>query len=511
MVEVGDKYQTSPPQSEDGGAPPPIRSKTMKAVGWSTVGMIGGRVISLVLFMVLTRLLDTHSLGLLQLGTLVIAFVQAFATQGFADALIQREKLTEEHLNSAFWLNLFVGSILTIATMLLSDDIARICEEPELAAVIWWLSLSFVLYGISSIQRTMLMRNLDFSLPSMIMLASDVLGGLVGIAMALAGMGVWSLVAQFMTTRVVYVILFTIWTPWWPGLKMSWQAVVELYSFGLKIMLIRNLEFFNQRLPDILVKAFFGTDALGLYSVASRLLVAISQTVTSVMAPVAFVSTSRLQNDPERVSRGFYSGSELIGSMTAPAFIGIALVSPTLLPYLFGDHWRPIVPIAQWLTVTAMVQATTLDLCAIVLMGVGKPSQTIISNVLFSTLQVLAFVGTALMGGNLTHVAAATAFSALIAVPMVVGLVGRSVPVSLAEYLRRVSRPMLAALAMSPVVWPAVNYLENVSPRLVGVVVPILLGAVVYIGALSLLNPGLVRQIMGVGLGLVRRLRPGTP
>lgn len=501
----------SAPHPEDGGAPDtPIRSKTMKAVGWTTIAVVGGRIVSLAVFMILTRLLDTHSLGLLQLGTLVVAFVQAFATQGFSDALIQREKLTEEHLNCAFWLNLLVGGILTISTMMLSEQIAWMCQEPEFADVIWWLSISFVLYGISTIQRTMMMRNLDFSLPSIIVLMSDIIGGLVGIGMALSGHGVWSLVAQFMTTRVAYVVLFTIWTPWWPGLKMSWQAVVDLYSFGLKILMIRNLDFTNQRLPDILVKAFFGTDALGLYSVASRLLLAISQTVTSVMAPAAFVSTSRIQNDPDRVSLGFYYGSELIGALTAPAFIGMALTAPTLLPYLFGEHWRPIVPVAQWLTVTAMVQSTTLDLCSNVLMGVGRPSQTILLNVVFSTLQVLAFVATALLGGQLVHVAAATAFSALLTVPVAIGIVSRSVPISLKEYLQRLGRPVTAAALMTPVVLPAVSYLGNVSPKFVGVAVPILLGAVVYVAVLSLLNPDLVRQIIGISSGIARRWRART-
>jgi O-antigen/teichoic acid export membrane protein len=482
-----------------------MRSRTLAAVGWSTINAVGARVISLVVFMILTRLLDKHSLGLLQLGTIVVAFIQAYAVQGFSDALIQREKVTQEHLNTAFWLNLLVGGFLTILTIIFADTIAWAWNEPELASIVRWLSISFVLYGISSIERTMMLRNLDFSLPSILMLSSDVVGGVVGIGMALGGQGVWALVGQFMATRVSQAILFTIWTPWRPGRQVSLQAAADLYSFGIKIMGIRTLDFINQRLPDILVKAFFGTEALGLYSVASRLLMSLSQSITAVMAPVAFAATSRIQGDPGRVSRGFYSGAELISVLTAPVFVGMALVAPTALPYLFGEHWSAIVPVAQWLTVTAMVQATTLDLCANVLMGVGKPSRTLVLNVIFSTVQFVGFVLTAWAGGGLVEVAASTAVSALLSVPLSLWLIGRSVPISLWHYLRRLASPLLAAAAMAPVVLPAMHFLRGWQRPEFAVFIPIILGGLVYVLVLALIKPDLARQIAGMGAGLLRK------
>ncbi|MBY0585667.1 lipopolysaccharide biosynthesis protein [bacterium] len=509
MVEVSDT-RPSDALAEPDTASAPIRSKTMAAVGWSTINAVGARIISLIVFMILTGLLDKHSLGLLQLGTIVVAFIQAFAVQGFSDALIQREKVTQEHINTAFWLNLLVGGLLTVLTMIFADTIAWMWNEPELGSIIRWLSISFVLYGISSIERTMMLRNLDFSLPSILMLSSDVVGGAIGIGMALAGFGVWALVGQFTATRVSQAVLFTIWTPWRPGRKMSIQAAVDLYSFGIKIMGIRTLDFVNQRLPDILVKAFFGTDALGLYSVASRLLMSLSQSITAVMAPVAFAATSRIQGDPQRVSRGFYSGAEMISVLTAPVFVGMALVAPVALPYLFGEKWSAIVPVAQWLTVTAMVQATTLDLCANVLMGVGRPSRTLLLNVLFSTVQLVGFVATAWAGGGLVEVAASTAVSALLSVPISLWLIGRSVPISLGEYLRRLASPLVASVAMAPVVLPAMNYLRAFHRPEWSVFVPILLGGLVYALVLALIKPDLARQVAGVGMGLVRKLRSVT-
>jgi PST family polysaccharide transporter len=507
MAEVSD----SPAAPSADSASDKLRSKTLSAVGWNTIGSVGSRVVSLVVFMILTRLLDPHALGLLSLGQIVIAFVQAYATQGFADALIQRDKVERAHLDTAFWLNLGVGLALTAGVMLSADTIAEICQEPELSPIVWWLSLSFVLYGISSIQRTMMVRNLDFTVPSLIMLGSDVLGGAVGICLALSGYGVWSLVWQFLSTRIAQSVLFAIWTPWWPSFQVSASAAQDLYWFGFKILGVRTIEFFNQRLPDILVKAFFGTEALGLYSVASRLLFTMSQSISSILAPVAFAASSRLQNDAERVGRGFYTGSELVSVLTAPVFMGLALVAPTALPFLFGPKWDASVPVAQWLTITAMVQATTIDLCGNVLMGMGKPTRTIVLSVLLCTLQLLAILLVASLGGTLVHVALASGVAALVSVPVCFALMGQSVEVSLGAYLRRLSGPLWAALAMAPVVLLVRWLVEGELPQSLAVGLPILAGGVVYGLALSLIRPDLARQILGLAGKLVGRSRLSTP
>ncbi len=53
-------------------------------------------------FLVLARLLAPKDFGLIALAAVVIAFLETFTDQGFAQAIVQRAELEAEHCDTAF-------------------------------------------------------------------------------------------------------------------------------------------------------------------------------------------------------------------------------------------------------------------------------------------------------------------------------------------------------------------------------------------------------------------------
>ena len=128
-----------------------VKQKAAKGVFWSVIQQWGSEGISFITFIILSRLLGPEAFGLVALASVFTAFVQVFVNQGFASAIVQRAKLEPEHLDTAFWVSIINGTVLTIGGIVFSGVVAVMFKEPRLEPLLKWLSLSFLLSALSSI------------------------------------------------------------------------------------------------------------------------------------------------------------------------------------------------------------------------------------------------------------------------------------------------------------------------------------------------------------------------
>src|SRR5512134_2728554 len=91
-----------------------LREKAINSVVWSATQTWGVRLISFLVMIALARLVAPQAFGLVAYAIVFVAFAQIFVDQGFSDAIVQFSQLTREHLDTAFWVSLFTGGLLTI-------------------------------------------------------------------------------------------------------------------------------------------------------------------------------------------------------------------------------------------------------------------------------------------------------------------------------------------------------------------------------------------------------------
>src|SRR4051794_31231265 len=119
-----------------------LKVKAARGVLWSFLEFGGGEGISFAVFLVLARLVTPEDFGVVSLaGVFVSLVVQVFLNQGFFDAVIQREHLTDEHCSTAFWANMAIAAAFLVATLIGADLLAQLFDQPRLAPVLRWLSL----------------------------------------------------------------------------------------------------------------------------------------------------------------------------------------------------------------------------------------------------------------------------------------------------------------------------------------------------------------------------------
>ena len=170
-----------------------LKQKAIKGVIWSAIESWGSRVISFIVFLLLARLLEPKTFGLVALSSVFFAFMQVFLDQGFSQAIIQRKEVDQEHLDTAFWTNISIALLLLGISVAGAGVIANLFKEPQLTPIIRWLSLSFVFGALNSVQSAILSRQLAFKTLSLRTLVATLAGGLVGIVMAFLGFvfGAW--------------------------------------------------------------------------------------------------------------------------------------------------------------------------------------------------------------------------------------------------------------------------------------------------------------------------------
>src|SRR4029453_6168404 len=130
-----------------------------------------------------------------------------------------------------------------------------------------------------------------------------------------------------------------------------------LLRFSAKILGERLALFASRRSDDFLIGVVLGPVALGLYSVASRIILILTETVIWTLEGVAFPLLSRLQDDAERRRRAFYSLTGLCVAAAVPAFLAVAVLAPELTRVAFGARWAGAIPVMQILALVGIPHA----------------------------------------------------------------------------------------------------------------------------------------------------------
>lgn len=374
-----------------------IKQRAAQGVAWNAVGNWGNQITSFIVFIVLTRLLEPAAFGLVGMATVFVAFVNIFAEQGLGQAIVQRQNLDPEHLDTAFWTNLIFGAGLTLFGILVSGLVAKLYNEPQLQPVVAWLSLTYLITALCSIQKALLNRELVVRALALQQLNAAVAGGIVGVVAALLGFGVYALVAKTLTTGIVGTFLLWRAGKWRPRWRYSWGHFRELFHFGLNMVGIQITNFVRTRADDFLIGYFLGAQALGYYLVAYRLARLTLDMFTGAIGQVVISTYSRLQDRPDQLRLAFIKVSKMVGLITFPIFAGMILLAPDLILLFSGEQWLPSVPAMRVLSIAGFTLTMQFVLSYLII-ALGKPDRLLKINLLSTVITTAVFLISARFG-----------------------------------------------------------------------------------------------------------------
>ncbi len=288
---------------------------------------------------VLAAILGPEAFGIVAMALVYLAVVDLFLEQGFLTTIVQREQLDREHLDSAFWVNLAFCLVLAAASFALAGWWAGVNNVPELQQVIQVMSVLVVVTGLTIVQQAHLQRQLQFRRLAVRANIAALAGGITGLAFALHGAGVWSLVAQQLTTG--FASLFLLWavSDWRPGFRFSRQHARDLFGFTSGVFLANIGGFVNRRSDTLLMGIFFGPTVVGIYRLADRF---VDSILELTMRPVGLISLphlSLLQRDHAALKRTVATFVRIAMLTTLPALLVFGSCSSYVMAVI-GPQWQ---------------------------------------------------------------------------------------------------------------------------------------------------------------------------
>lgn len=348
-----------------------LKSKAIAGLSWSFMGQIIKQVMQFGINVALAHLLIPADFGLVAMAGVFMNLALIIADMGVSSALIQRKEVTEAHWSSAFWLNIIFGVALTAIFCFSAPLIARFYDHPELAPVFFALSFNFFISSFTIVQQTKLTRDMEFYGLMIRDIAAVFLSGALAIYLALKGWGVWSLVMQMLASTFVNNLFLWGSSTWRPRFILSIPAIKDFFVFSANLTGFQVINYFARNIDQLLIGKFLGSEILGYYSLAYKLMMLPLQNISWVLSKVMFPVLSKVQDEFERLQRAYIKMLQSISIMTFPLMSLLFVLAPQLIRVIYGEKWSAVTDLVRVLCFCGMFQSIG-TISGLIYQSVGK-------------------------------------------------------------------------------------------------------------------------------------------
>ena len=332
-----------------------LKEKTINGVIWNSISNFSVKGIDFVVGIILARLLTPSEFGLIGTITIFLVLSEVFINSGFNQALIRKQDCTQKDYSTAFFFNLSVAIFLFFLLLITAQPISSFFKEPQLKPLIQVLGIGLIISSLTLVQQSILVKRIDFKLQTKINLVASILSGILGVYLAYAGFGVWSLVARSLSYRGLISLFLWIWNRWRPDWIFNKESFQNLFGFGSKLLLSGLIGTLLNNLNYLIIAKYFSAQELGYFTRAEMFKKLPSENVSSIITTVAYPVLAKVQNDNILLKRYFRKMFTNTFFIIIILMVGLAAISESLILTLIGDKWLPSVVLLQLLCFTGIM------------------------------------------------------------------------------------------------------------------------------------------------------------
>lgn len=414
-------------------------------VGWSALNTGSAMLISILVFIITSRVLGPEEFGIVALAFSIVTIVGCATPGGFGEAIVQRRAISNAHLDTVFWICAGSGVILYLPIVLLAGTVAEWSGEPMLAALLPFFGLKLILDLMAVVPQALVVRAMQFKYVAARTAIGNSIGGVVCVAMALNGYGLWALAAAPMVTSIVALVILMRAARWRPSLQLRIDALRQMLRFGLYASGNNALHHLN---IDRLILGFLaGPAVLGLYFLGKRLFDILSGVTIGVIASVTTVFfASAQEEDAASQVKAFRNAMRAMTLLTFPVFGGLYVIADSAVPLILGAHWLPALPAVKafaFFGLFAGVLASTTSLAT----GLGRADLVFAVDLSRNLLSAGAILWA--LDDGFEAVMAALVVVHAIMLPSGFLIARKLIGISLRAYLTAPLQPLLTTLTMT--------------------------------------------------------------
>lgn len=418
-----------------------LKNKAVVAAGWTVLERIGVSGLSAVFVLIFARYVPPEELGFFAGFVMVSGFASKIGSLGAEYTIIQKEDLSSRWLNTLFTMVCLGSLAITCLVIAYSSAVEEALKHEGIAVALCIVAVGTFFQTVTLILTALLRRKLNMEALAKRALLANLLSGLVATPFVVGGFGVYALIIQFVGGQFVTFILTVKLTDDFPRPALNLEAVRSILVLGGPLVFSDLVSHYTRESPKLFVGGILGFEALGLFSIASRLINVLTNLMGNCLIRVCLPVFSEVKRNNGDLSTAFIRVVRLATLIAFPVFSFVTVFSSQIVDVVLSDAWISISIFFPLLVIAGLLMAT------------AKVNAAIIITLGMSSLQmnlsfVRALVGTTLLvilvRQGLVWVSVAVLLRAAIVEPMFLFYSLKSLDLSLRRYIRCIAGASLA-------------------------------------------------------------------
>jgi len=311
---------------------------------WAVIGQGAGQGLSLLTFLVIARFVTKENFGIVAVCLATMECIRRVLIDPLASAVAAKPGVDRRDFDVCFTLSGILSGVVTPCMVVFAPEIARLIGSPEAGSALRPIAFILLAFGLAGTHGAWLVRGMHFRALALRSIASVLIGGAVGITLALNGFELWSLIFQQLTINVVNVVVLWSASDWRPRWILSWQDTKRSFQGARHISFAAIWNALANDADIFFASAFFGPAGAGIYNAGKRIMLSATLVLVNTISAVTVPMLANIEHQRER-GASFLAYLRLASVATTPAFAGLAAAAPDLVAVILGPSWSAVAPI----------------------------------------------------------------------------------------------------------------------------------------------------------------------
>jgi len=437
--------EPSPPLSDPPGPPgdpEPVGARARRAIHWSVLNTLVGRVGATFVGVLLARILQPDDYGVFAVSLVALNALLSVNELGVSLAVVRWPGDVSRIAPTVVTLSLVSSAVLWLAVFVSAPQIAAALNAPQATGVLRLLSLGVLVDAVTAVPAALMTREFMQKQRLIVDFAGFAVTSTLALGLAAAGAGAWSLAVSALAGNLLNGVLIVRYAPRWFAPAFDRPIARELLGFGLPLALASLLVFALLNVDYVVVGAHLDPAELGFYLLAFNLSAWPVNVFSAPARRVSLPAFARLDEGRSSASAAFVPACTALVVVTLPACLLLALFAGPLISLVYGDKWTASAQVLPWLMVLALTRVTG-ELAYDFLVALSRSTATLAVQGVWLAASIPALLVGVRLGGiegvGIAHAAVCLG----VAVPGY-AVVLRRAGVSLPTLGRALLRPMLA-------------------------------------------------------------------
>lgn len=314
-----------------------MENNAVSGLKWQSIERIFNAICLFILGVVVARIVGPSEYGIVSLTTVFVTFSDLLVNGGLGSAIIQKETLEDKDVNDVFTITTILSIMVGVLLVLIAPKVAAFYSEIKVKYLLRLYALGLWPFAIYGLLRSVLTRKLEFKKLCIVAVVSLLVSCILTVILALCGCGVYSMVAQSLSSSIVGLISLIALMK--PKLKIRWKVNVELIRYGWKILCSNIIDTSYKSLPTVIVAKAYSISELSLFTYGRQISNVIVSTINSTIVTTLFPLFSREQKNIENVKSLLRKTITNYAIIFFPFMTGLAMCSDEIIRILAGSEW----------------------------------------------------------------------------------------------------------------------------------------------------------------------------